>query len=117
MKNKYALYYTLNKNLDFEFTENIESELIEKVNSCGYEQQKIIFRLIFEYFNNKVEVERSDTKKKNSKIKEENIELPKWIVKEVEVGREEDIYKINLNDLDSAIKKIIWKFLNLKVKN
>lgn len=113
MKNKYALYYTLNKNLDFEFTDNMESELIEKVSL--HPQQKIIFHLIFEHFYKNI------TQKEREKIEKEkeNIELPKWIIP-IEVERsdsQEDTYKINLNDLDISIKKIIWKFLNLKVKN
>lgn len=98
MKNKYALYYTLNKNMDFEFTDKMEKELIEKSNS----HPEIIFHLIYEHFS---------LEKVEEKItKEDEVELPKWLTSSNIEGE----YKINLNDLDIDIKKIIWKFLNLK---
>lgn len=101
MKKKYALYYTLNKNMDFEFTDKMETEMIKKVNS--YENPEIIFHLIFEHFYT---LEKTEEKV----AKEDEVKLPKWITPSNIEGE----YKINLNDLDTPIKKIIWKFLNLK---
>lgn len=101
MTYKYALYYTLNKNLDFEFTDKIENELIKKVNL--YENPEIIFHLIFEHFY-------SLDKTEEKVSKEDEVKLPKWISSTFD----KDEYKINLNDLDITIKKIIWKFVNLK---
>lgn len=102
---KYSLYYTLNKKLDFEIDEN---ELIEKINVLTDEESSIIFRLIYEHYrfiNKTIENDLPTT-------------LPNWIVKEVsstsESKNDPDNYKINLNDIDLNIKKIIWKFLNLK---
>lgn len=103
MKNKYALYYTLNKNMDFEFTDKMENEMIEKVNS--FEKPEIIFHLIFEHFYS---LEKTEEKVE----KEDEVKLPKWITPSNTANSSE--YKINLNDLDTTIKKIIWKFLNLK---